>query len=244
MRSCEYLKVNQSEQRRTEILRLRNVRFFRGSEKLSHDHPELEFAECVSITFERQKKDEKMDTITQMASGDETLCPVRAAAAVVKRIRKNQGTSDNTPVSTFFNHGIIDQVTSDHMINALRDAVGAIGEARLGFNKENVGTHSIRSGAAMAMYLGECPVFMIMLIGRWSSDAFLRYIRKQVMEFSQNVAKKMLSCQNFRHIPDIHTRAPSDDPRIRNHPHNAKTRRNVGGDSRRRVRLPPFAQFN
>ena len=92
------------------------------------------------------------------------------------------------------------------MINALRDAVGAIGEVRLGVKKEDVGTHSIRSGAAMAMYLEECPVFMIMLIGRWSSDAFLRYIRKQVMEFSQNVAKRMLSCQNFRHIPDIHMR--------------------------------------
>jgi hypothetical protein len=124
------------------------------------------------------------------------------------------------------------------------DAVGAIGEARLGFKKENVGTHSIRSGAAMAMYLGECPVFMIMLIGRWSSDAFLRYIQKQVMEFSQNVAKKMLSCQNFRHIPDIHTRVPADDPCTQNNPNNAKTRRNVGGDSCCHVRLPPFSQFN
>ena len=77
----------------------------------------------------------------------------------------------------------------------------------------------IRLGAAMAMYLGECPVvFMIMLIGRWSSDAFLRYIRKQVMEFSQNVAKSILSCQNFRHIPDIHMRVKQDNPRIRNHP--------------------------
>jgi hypothetical protein len=52
------------------------------------------------------------------------------------------------------------------MINALRDAVGAMGEVKLGIKKEDVGTHSIRSGAAMAMYLGECPVFMIMLIGR------------------------------------------------------------------------------
>ena len=147
------------------------------------------------------------------------------------------------PISTFFNHGIIDQVTSDHMIDALQDAVGAIREARLGFNKKSVGTHSIRSGAAMALYLGECPVFMIMLIGHWSSDAFLRYIQKQVMEFSQNMAKKMLLCQNFRHIPDMHTRVPLDDPHIRNHPNNAKTRRNVGGDSRCRVRLPPFAQF-
>jgi hypothetical protein len=130
------------------------------------------------------------------------------------------------------------------MINALRVAVGGIGEIRLGIKKEDIGTHSIRSGAAMAMYLGECPVFMIMLIGRWISNAFLQYIRKQVMKFSQNVAKKMLTCQNFRHIPDIHTRVAPDDPRIRNHPENAKTRRNVGGHLHPHVRLPPFSWFN
>ncbi len=236
--------MHQSEQRRTDIIRLRNIRFFHGGEQLNHDHPELESAKCVSITFERQKKDEKMDTITQMASGDETLCPVRAAAAIVKRVKKYPGSSQQTPISTVLNHRIIKHITSDHVIDALRNAVGAIGEAKLGFKKEDVGMHSIRLGAAMAMYLGECPVFMIMLIGRWPSNAFLRYIRKQVIEFSQNMAKKMLSCQNFRHIPDIHTRVPSDDPRIRNHPSNAKTRRNVGGDSSRHVRLPPFALFN
>jgi len=85
-----------------------------------------------------------------------------------------------------------------------------------------------------------------MLIGRWSSDAFLRYIRKQVMEFSQNVAKRMLSCQNFRHIPDIHMRVQQDDPRIRNHPGNTETRRNVGDgdDLHHPVRLPPLLEFN
>jgi hypothetical protein len=141
-------------------------------------------------------------------------------------------------------NGHLEQVTSTHMINALRDAVGAIGEVKLGIKKEDVGTHSIRLGAAMAMDLGECPVFMIMLIVRWSSDAFLRYTRKQVMEFSQNVAKRMLSCQNFRHIPDIHTRVQQDNTRIRNHPDNTKMRRNVGGDLHHRVRLPPFSRFD
>ena len=38
----------------------------------------------------------------------------------------------------------------------------------------------------MDVFLGECPVYTIMLIGRWSSDAFLRYIRKQVEQFSHN----------------------------------------------------------
>jgi hypothetical protein len=183
-----------------------------------------------------------MDRINQMALG-ESLCPVQSAAAIVKRIKKYPGTSQNSPISTVFDHGIMTQVTSNHVINALRDVVGAIGEARLGIKKEDVGTHLIRLGAAMAMYLGECPVFM-MLSGRWSSDAFLCYIRKQVMEFSQNVAKKMLSCQNFRHILDIHLKIPTNGPRIRNHPANVKTRKNVGGDLHRRVRLAPFAQFS
>jgi hypothetical protein len=30
-----------------------------------------------------------------------------------------------------------------------------------------------------------------MLIGRWSSDAFMRYIRKQIPQFSNDVARRM-----------------------------------------------------
>ncbi len=192
--------------------------------------------DCVPITLEQQKKNEKMDRVTLMDSQDARLCPVRAAAAIVRRIRKYPGSTQDSPISTVTVNGHLKQVTSTHMINALRGAVGAIGEVKLGIKKEDVGTHSIRLGAAMAMYLGECPAFMIMPIGRWSSDVFLRYIRKQVIEFIQNVAKRMLACQNFRHIPDIHTRIQQDNPRIRNHPDNAKTRRNVGGDSYHCVR--------
>jgi hypothetical protein len=54
-------------------------------------------------------------------------------------------------------------------------------------------THSLQSGAAMKMYLGEIPVYIIMLISRWSSDAFLCYIRIKVEQFLRNVAKKMLT---------------------------------------------------
>ena len=181
-----------------------------------------------------------------MASQDACLCPVRAAAAIVTRIGKYLGPSQGSPILTVIVNGHLEQVTSTHMINALRDAIGTIGigEIKLGIKKEDVGTHSIRSGAAMVMYLGECPVLMIMLIGCWSSDAFLRYNRKQVMEFSQNLMKRILSCHNFRHIPDIHSRVQQDDPRVRNHPDNAKMRRNFGGDLRCCIRLPPFSRFN
>ena len=67
------------------------------------------------------------------------------------------------------------------MVVALGAAVEA-GETKFGFKSSEIGTHSIRSGAVMAMFLDEIPVFTIMMIGRWSSDAFLKYIGKQVAQ--------------------------------------------------------------
>ena len=54
----------------------------------------------------------------------------------------------------------------------------------------------------MAMYLGGVPVFAIMMIGRWSSDAFMKYIRKQIEEFTYDVSARMLTMQHFRHVPN------------------------------------------
>jgi hypothetical protein len=121
MRSCEYLKVQASKQCRTKIVRLRNIRFFTGTKQLEHNCPQLEFADCIAITFKQQKKDKKMDTITLMALEDTILCSVRAAAAIVKRIKKYLGTTPHSPISRYSNNGIINQVTSDHMINALQE---------------------------------------------------------------------------------------------------------------------------
>jgi hypothetical protein len=242
--SCKYLKVPAADQCRTTILQLRNIRFFRDGELTSHNNAELEFLDCVSLTFEKQKKDQKMDTITQMASGNIKLCPVCAAAVIVRRIRDYPGTTVDTPISAIMINNRITHVTSQDVINALQDAVVAIGEHQLGINKEGIGTHLIRSGAAMAMYLGECAVYTIMLIGRWLSNAFLQYIRKQVMEFSQNVAKKMLTYQNFCHIPNTHRRIPRDDPRQRNNPNKAETRWNVGGNMLCQACLPASSLYS
>ena len=92
-------------------------------------------------------------------------------------------------------------VSSTDMMQAIRAAATAVGKSRLGFSPNKCGTHSIRSGAAMAMYLNEVPVYTIMLIGRWSSDSFLRYIRKQVKQFIHNVSRRMIQNEHFSHVP-------------------------------------------
>ncbi|KAL7470172.1 hypothetical protein ACHAXS_010414 [Conticribra weissflogii] len=70
------------------------------------------------------------------------------------------------------------------MVHGLWDTAAAVGKDHLGFGKEDIGTHLLCSSAAMSMYLGQCLVYTIMMIGRWSSYAFLLYIRKQVEQFS------------------------------------------------------------
>ena len=212
MRSCEYLKVPQSEKRQTDILRLRNIRFILDGSILPHNSELIEFADSVSITFEFQKKDERNDTVNQIFSEDPLLCPVRSWAAVVRRIWSYPGASWETPVSAVWRNDRIEHITSGEVVNSIRAAVKAYGESKLGFKAEEVGTHSIRSGAAMSMYLGEAPVFTIMMIGRWSSDAFLRYIRKQVEQFSHNVSRRMLRFESFRHIADYAPRTSRLEP--------------------------------
>jgi hypothetical protein len=124
----------------------------------------------------------------------------------------------------------IEHITSTQIRNALRDAVKAIREDTLHILVDEIRTYSIHSGAAMAMFLGGCPVFLIMMIGCWSNDAFLRYIRKQVKEFNHDVSQKMLTHMFHRHIPNYLSPTVSHlNPRQRNHPDNAETRINVGG---------------
>ena len=124
------------------------------------------------------------------------------------------------------------------MITALRAAAKAIGEDKLGFKISEIGTHSLRSGVAMAMTLDQIPVYVVMMIGRWSSNTFLKYTRKQVEQFSHNVAQRMIKNLMLRHIPEIEPRVSHLDPRQRNHPDNAETRRNVGRNLSRCVMLP------
>ncbi len=63
----------------------------------------------------------------------------------------------------------------------------------------------------MAMYLAGTPVFSIMLVGRWSSKAFLKYIQKQVQEFSHGILLKMIEIQSFKHVQNSTVTNPMEN---------------------------------
>ena len=135
---------------------------------------------------------------------DPVMCPVRSWAKLVQRVLAYSGSSGSTPVNTYFDHdkGVMTLLSSTSMLTSIRNIVNYMGVDNLGFSGNEVGTHSNRSGSAMAMYLAGVPVFTIMLIGRWSSDAFLLYIRSQVQSFSSGVSQRMVTTPEFYTIPN------------------------------------------
>ncbi|KAL7461144.1 hypothetical protein ACHAXS_001582 [Conticribra weissflogii] len=116
------------------------------------------------------------------------------------------------------------------VVTALEAGVVAVGYDKLGIIKEEIGTHSIRIGAAMAMYLGKCPVYTITMIRHWFSNAFICYICKQVKQFSHNVSCQMLQYQCHWHIQEQKQWISHLNSRQCNHPNNAETRSYVAGE--------------
>ena len=200
MRLCEYAKVPKAEQSQTKQLCIRNIAFIKDSKILKHNSPSLHLADCVLITFKRQKNDRKANTVTQWRTADKLLCPVKIWALLVRRILSYIGNNEHSPVSLAKHNNKIINVTGETITDLCHDGVVTMGETKLGILRSEIGTKSIRSGAVMATYLSRVPVFSVMLIGIWSSTAFLKYILKQVQEFLQGISSKMIEVQTFKHI--------------------------------------------
>jgi hypothetical protein len=132
MRSCEY--VNVSGYRKTKLLKVDNIRFFRGNKIIPHSDSELHRADCI--------------------------------ASIIHHLRSYPTATLHTTVNTFLISGDrIHLFTGKELLHRLRLATRSIGPDILGFTAEQIGLHSARSGATMAMYLAGIPVFTIMLIG-------------------------------------------------------------------------------
>jgi len=195
MRSCEYLDVQ--GERRTKILCMRNIRFFDDKNRdITREYNKIHLAASVTLTFEFQKRDIRNDIISNDSTEGGKMCPVLAAAAIVKRIRSYNISSipfEDIQINYVKSGGGFFTIPSSVFLQRIRFIVDLLGESRLSFTSSEVGTHSNRSGGAMGMFLAGTPIYTIMLMGRWSSNAFMRYIRKQVLQLSHGISHCMLT---------------------------------------------------
>jgi hypothetical protein len=218
MRSCEYTTV--CEPGRTKTLDVQHV-VFRDSRKriIPQDSPEAN-VEYVTVTFVDQKNGDKMDMRTQGRTGDPVLCPVKRLHALVSRIRHNvPHHSGSTTINTIHIAESTLRVTNSLLLKQIRSTCDLCGGHKtFGFHSTDIGTHSLRSGGAMALFLNDHPVHKIMIFGRWSSDAFLAYIRPQVLERTNNMSTDMIRHDSFLDASDSR-RTHNEDPRLRRQIH-------------------------
>ncbi len=220
MRSCEYSKTPRTEIQKTRPIRPCDITFRRSDGIIiPHDHPNLHLASTLSITFGPQKSETIDETINQYRTADPVLCPCKLWASVVQRLQSYPGYDPKWPVYTYFNGTKFSHLASDEYSIDIKAAVDTIGFETLGFTRNDVGTHSNRAGGAMMMYLAKVPHYTIMMIGRWNSLAFLTYIEKQVMQFSEGVSKSMLQNDTFFNVPTLPAAELRNQVSTRSSPH-------------------------
>jgi hypothetical protein len=216
MRSCEYSNTSTADgPKKTKIVTCEFVRFFKHTPNGLLEIPQinpvtrLAAADCVSITFVSQKNGEKDVTITQYKSKN-VLNPVLSWAKIIHSVLSIKGTTLKSQVNTF-SHPTSKKlvlITSAQTRAFLKLTVAKLGAKKLGIDVKRVGTHSVRTSCAMLLYMAKVRTAAIMLLGRWKSDAFLLYLRRQVKEFTQGLSEAMAS------QPDMfHTTASGTLPR-------------------------------
>jgi hypothetical protein len=207
MRSCEYTTTSTADgPKKTKIVTCEYVRFYKHSQSGLLEIPQhnpvthLTTADCVSITFVSQKNGEKDVTITQYKSKNR-LDPVSTWARIVHSVLGIKGTSLKSTVNTFCHPTSkkLVLITSAQTRAFLKLSVAKLGAKRLGIDVKRVGTHSVRTSCAMLLYMAKVRTAAIMLLGRWKSDAFLLYLRRQVKEFTQGLSEAMASQPDMFH---------------------------------------------
>ena len=202
MRSCDYSTNPREEEKCTHKPQKGDIHFYRKCRKLSHNSGILHLADKISLTFHTQKNGVKNAIVTQWWTTMK-LWLVRIWAEIIILLDSYPGTTRGTLVNTVFVEHQKTTITSPMTTKSLRSGTLYFGEERLGFSQKEVGTHSMRSGFAMEFYLTKVYKETIIIMGRWASSAFLRYILFQVSDLNKGISTLTTNKQDFYTIPKI-----------------------------------------
>eukprot|EP00978_Attheya_sp_CCMP212_P027078 scaffold90284_cov45-Attheya_sp.AAC.2 len=145
-------------------------------------------ADEATMIISNQKNDIRGDQLHHEANGTE-FCPVKALAHQIHHILSHGGTEESVLSTYFDDDGEIAFLRGDDIVKGVRLAVIALDLPKAGIKAEQVGSHSLRAGGAMAMKLnGSVRDTIPRKFGRWNSDTFLMYIHNQIAHLSAGLA--------------------------------------------------------
>jgi hypothetical protein len=143
----------------------------------------------VQLTYTDQKNAVRGETVGHRRSGDTATCPVLALSRRVRYLRQFRQAAD-TPIYTVCS-GPTAAITTKHVTDFLRSAAARV-EHLTGIPADKIQAYSLRSGGATALLCSGCDPLIVQLLGRWRSDAMLRYLRAMAQPVVQDAATQML----------------------------------------------------
>ena len=178
--------------------KFQDVQLFIGSRRLdllTAPLADLKASTSTSLTFTNQKNGVRGEIISHSKSGSLLTCPVTAVTRRIIHLRENNAPLD-TPLATYYTTRKR-AVTAKDITETLQASVLAIGSNELGFLPKDVSARALRAGGATALLCANVDQHVIRMLGRWQSDAMLRYLHLQAQPVMRQFASLMLTGGNF-----------------------------------------------
>jgi hypothetical protein len=158
---------------------------------------ELDSATSVSYTFTTQKNGTRDEKLVQGRSGNALCCPVRATLRHMRHHRLHKS-GQHVPIASCYATSRRTEVKPKDITDTLRTAM-RLNFHRTGINASDISARSLR---AMAMFAGGIDMNIIRLMGRWNSDAMMRYLHGQAQPIVGKFAARMFNNGAFTFQPD------------------------------------------
>ena len=140
------------------------------------------------------------EQIGHRANADPTFCPCKALARIARHLRRHRA-SPTTPIYTYYgSRGQRGTIPPAYLTNGLRYAAAPL-QQQTGIDPALLSARSSRPGGATALLCAGVDPSAIQLLGRWRSDAMLRYLRVAAATQTHHCSQRMLEHGAFSFAP-------------------------------------------
>lgn len=194
---------------RSQAFRLRDIAFYIGDKLYSATNPSLndvniETVTAASLTFTDQKNCVRGEQVSQRSTNDPLMCPAKALFRLTLHQRQHNAPNDIPLCDYYDNKGQRSSIKPAWIKHGLRwSAIDLVGET--GIDPKLMSARSLRPGGATALLCANIDSDVIMLLGRWKSNAMFRYLRIQAHIHADNFAQKMLDHGSYTFAPGSFT---------------------------------------
>jgi hypothetical protein len=158
----------------------------------------------AALTFTDQKNGVRGEQVAQRANSDPIMCPAKALFRLTQHLRDHHAPA-TTPLYTYYdstNKACV--IPSTYITNGLRHSAKNL-QRTSGIDWRLLSARSLRPGGATALMCANIDPTWIQLLGRWKSNAMLRYLRIQAHVNNANFSQMMLDHGSFTFAPGVYT---------------------------------------